>query len=169
MRKIDTIVVHFAATYPDQHVTAATITKWHKARGFRTIGYHWFIRRDGMLEEGRPESEIGAHVAGHNARSIGICWAGGIDKATGENVGVNNMTPAQEERLIWIIRQCLARYPGARVIGHRDLAPTECPGFDVASWWAKVNAAKPAPTPQPENPWLAFLRWLGNLFTRRQQ
>jgi len=52
---IHTIVIHYSATYADQTVTRDDIDRMHRERGFREIGYHWFIRRDGTLEEGRPD------------------------------------------------------------------------------------------------------------------
>jgi hypothetical protein len=81
----------------------------HRARTppFRSIGYHWFIRRDGTLEVGRSETEQGAHVVGQNTGKIGICWAGGLERTSGAKVGVNNMTPAQETSLIRLIRELL--------------------------------------------------------------
>jgi N-acetylmuramoyl-L-alanine amidase len=138
---IHTIVIHYSATYPDAHVDRAVIDKWHKERGFREIGYHWVITRDGKVQEGRPEGTLGAHVRGHNSGTIGICWAGGLDRASGPNVGVWNPTPAQEAAMVQLIRDIQKRWPDAkRVIGHKDLVPTECPGLPkggVAEWWAK--------------------------------
>jgi N-acetylmuramoyl-L-alanine amidase len=136
------IVVHYSATYSDQNITRADIDKMHKARGWKMIGYHWFIRRDGTVEQGRPETMVGAHVANQNTGKIGICWAGGLERATGPNKGVNNMTEAQERALIEKIRECLKRYPKAIVTGHRNLASTQCPGFDVPAWWARVQKKK---------------------------
>lgn len=138
--KITHVVVHYSATYPDQNITAADIDRMHKNRGWSGIGYHYFIRRDGTIENGRPEDQIGAHVGGQNTGKIGICWAGGIERKTGANVGVDNRTEAQTDALIWLIRDLLSRYPDAKVVGHRDLAATQCPGFDVKPWWASVNA-----------------------------
>lgn len=151
---VDTIVVHYTATYGDQPLTAADVDKMHRARGWQMIGYHWFIRRDGTVEQGRPETMIGAHVANQNTGKIGISWAGGLDRATGPNKGVDNRTPAQTKALIALIRDLLKRYPGAKVVGHRDLAATQCPGFDVPAWWASVQKqAAPAPvTVKPTAP-----------------
>lgn len=60
------VVVHYSATYPDWNLTAADIDRMHRARTppFARIGYHYFIRRDGTVETGRSEDELGAHVAG---------------------------------------------------------------------------------------------------------
>ena len=147
---IHTIVIHYSATYPDANVTRATVDKWHRDRGFREIGYHWFIRRDGTLEEGRAEGTLGAHVRGHNSGTIGICWAGGIDRKTGPDKGVWNPTPEQEACLVRLIHDIQKRWPNAkRVVGHKDLAATECPGLPrggVAEWWsAQQKPATPAP------------------------
>ncbi|WP_425248640.1 N-acetylmuramoyl-L-alanine amidase [Chelativorans salis] len=90
----------------------------------------------------------GAHIGGQNSGKIGICCIGGLNRATGANVGVDNRTPAQIKAQIKLIRECLKRYPGAQIVGHRDLAATQCPGFDVRTWWARVQNNKiSAPTP----------------------
>lgn len=146
------IVMHYSATYPDADITAATIDKWHRERGWNGIGYHYFIRRDGTVERGRPESVVGAHVRNQNTGKIGICVAGGLERATGANVGVDNRTKAQIASQIVLTRDILSRHPGAQVKGHRDFVATQCPGYDAAAWWASVNAAKPdaiAPKPTP--------------------
>lgn len=143
---IHTIVIHYSATYPDQDTTRADIDHMHKQRGFREIGYHWFIRRDGTLEEGRAEGTLGAHVRGHNHNTIGICFAGGLDRETGPNVGVWNPTPAQEATMVQLIRDIQVRWPSAKkVVGHRNLGPTQCPGRDdVTEWWAAQNVEAPS-------------------------
>lgn len=142
--KIHTIVIHYSATYPDQDMTRADIDKMHKKRGFREIGYHWFIRRDGTLEEGRAEGTLGAHVKRHNSGTIGICFAGGIERSTGSNVGVWNPTPEQEKTMLALIADIQKRHPTARkVVGHRNLGPSQCPGRDdVAAWWAENGGNK---------------------------
>jgi N-acetylmuramoyl-L-alanine amidase len=151
MQRITHIVIHYSATFEDQDITAADIDKMHKARGWKGIGYHWFIRRDGTVEIGRPESQVGAHVGGQNSGKIGICCAGGLNRATGASRGVDNRTAAQVNAMTILIRGILRRHPGAKVVGHRDLAATQCPGFDAASWWAKVDKL-PAPEPTVVKP-----------------
>lgn len=142
------IVVHCSATGPAADIGVAEITRWHKQRGFDTVGYHYVIRRNGAVEVGRRESEIGAHVRGHNGSSIGVCLAGGVS-AGGKPE--NNFTPAQFASLEDLLRELQGRYPTARVCGHRDLSPDKngdgritpdefikaCPSFDVAKWLAE--------------------------------
>ena len=68
MRLITLIVVHCSAVKPDQTSSAAQIDSWHrKDNHWKAIGYHYVIRRDGAIEEGRPEWMIGAHCLHHNA------------------------------------------------------------------------------------------------------
>ncbi len=145
VRPIDLIVIHCAATPAGRVVTAADIDRMHRARGFAKIGYHYFIRLDGTRETGRAESEVGAHVAGFNTRSIGICYAGGID-AKGQPL--DTRTPAQHAEMRKLVAELKVRFPKARVVGHRDLSPDKngdgviskyewlkaCPCFDVAGW-----------------------------------
>lgn len=174
MAKITHIVLHYSATYEDQNLTVKDIDKMHRARGWKMVGYHYVIRRDGVVEEGRPENRTGAHVGGQNTGKIGICCIGGINRATGPNVGVDNRTPAQIRAQIKLIRDLLKRYPGAKVVGHRDLAATQCPGFDVVPWWEKVQkAAEPSPvqskpiqTPPKPSLLAAILSFLAKMWGR---
>ena len=61
MRVITLIVIHCSAVRPNQTSSAKDIEKWHKDRGFKCIGYHYVVRRNGEIEPGRPEGQIGAH------------------------------------------------------------------------------------------------------------
>ena len=80
MRKIDKLIVHCTATPEGREVTKADLHKWHvEERGWRDIGYHFFIDLCGELHECRPIEQTGAHVKGHNFDSIGIAYAGGTD------------------------------------------------------------------------------------------
>ncbi|RJL08397.1 N-acetylmuramoyl-L-alanine amidase [Paracoccus siganidrum] len=146
------IVLHYSATYADQDLGVEDIRKMHLDRGFNDVGYHYIIKRDGTVQKGRADSTVGAHVAGHNTGSIGICCIGGLERASGPNVGVDNRTDAQKAATIRLVRDLLVRHPGAQVVGHRDLAPTLCPGFDVRSWWASVDTGSASTIAAPEIP-----------------
>jgi N-acetylmuramoyl-L-alanine amidase len=158
VRKIDTIVVHCSATPAGLDIGAREIRRMHmdpKRPGgpFSDIGYHFVIRLDGEFEAGRVLEVPGAHVGGHNARSIGICLVGGLDL---HRKPANTFTDEQFDSLADLIDTLLARFPGARVLGHRDLSPDkdgdgrverhewvkECPCFDVAEWLASRGLAQ---------------------------
>jgi N-acetyl-anhydromuramyl-L-alanine amidase AmpD len=139
-KDIRRIFIHCTATREGQDVSAATIRQWHLKQGWRDIGYHFVIRLDGTIERGRPENQVGSHVAGHNTGSIGVVYAGGLDAA---GKAKDTRTPAQRSAMAALVRDLVRAYPGADVLGHRDIWPKgqqqkECPCFDVRSWWAGV-------------------------------
>lgn len=135
-RKITEIIVHCSATPEGKDFTAADITRWHKQRGFRTIGYHYVVYRDGSVHTGRPEGEIGAHCTGHNAVSIGICYIGGL--AADGKTPKDTRTPEQREALLMLLRRLRAKYPNAKIYGHRDFAAKACPSFDARKEYASL-------------------------------
>jgi hypothetical protein len=72
------IVVHCSATPVTADYTVEQMAKDHKLRGFRTIGYHFYIRKDGTMTQHRKLLEVGAHCKPFNRCSIGVCYEGGI-------------------------------------------------------------------------------------------
>ena len=138
MTNITHIVIHYSATARGQHITVADIDKWHKKRGWRGIGYHYVVYLDGSVHKGREENEIGAHVANQNTGKLGICYIGGTEVGK-PDVGLNTLTPEQEEGLIRLIQDLIVKHPSALVVGHRDLAATQCPGLDIIPWWRNIQ------------------------------
>ncbi len=129
------IAIHCSATPPKMDIGAEEIDRWHRARGFIKIGYHYVIRRDGTVETGRPTSEIGAHVEGYNSSSIGVCLVGGVD-ASKQMKPANNFTAPQFSNLTGLLVKLKGTYPTAVVQGHRDFpnVAKACPSFDVKGW-----------------------------------
>jgi N-acetylmuramoyl-L-alanine amidase len=133
--RTDFIAIHCSATSEKQDFGAADINKWHRAKGWACIGYHYVIKRDGTIEQGRKESQVGAHVADWNAVSLGICMIGGVD-ADDRTKAEDNFTPEQYASLKDLILELKTRYPKAKIQGHRDFPKVAkaCPCFDVATW-----------------------------------
>ena len=129
MRKINAIIVHCAATPEGKDFTVQQIDGWHRQRGFRCIGYHYVIYRDGSVHSGRPESLVGAHCTGHNSNSIGVCYIGGC--ASDGKTPKDTRTDAQKASLLKLLRELKAKYPVAAIHGHRDFANKACPSFDA--------------------------------------
>jgi len=123
--KWERITVHHSAS---GDVSVETIRAWHLERGFIDVGYHWIIRQNGKLEQGRPMNRQGAHVKHENYRNLGICLTGNFEKY-----------PPNEAQY-WSLRRllnflCFAfRIPKDKIYLHRDLANTLCPGrlFDLS-------------------------------------
>lgn len=146
MKPISLLVVHCSATPANRDIGVAEIRAMHKARGWRDVGYHYVIRRDGTVEKGRADTVMGAHVAGHNKGSLGICLVGGVRP---DMTAETNFTAAQYNALARLLTELTDRYPTARVCGHRDLSPDRngdgkvtpgewvkaCPTFDAEFWW----------------------------------
>lgn len=187
-RKINLIVIHCSATPSGKRLQQGTpgkpgflnapqvINAWHAARSFKrnpeavrkfnstlpSIGYHFVVDIDGQVFTGRGLDEVGAHAAGFNGNSIGICLIGGVERE-------GRYTPAQwkslREVVLWQAKEqtvpLSAPLRGAAtpetpagfgvaggICGHRDLSPDTnangqvearewlktCPGFDVAAW-----------------------------------
>lgn len=130
MRKLNGIIVHCSATPEGKDFTVADITKWHIARGFNTIGYHYVIYRDGSVHAGRPIEQIGAHCQGHNADTIGVCYIGGL--ASDGKTPKDTRTLAQKDALVSLLLSLKHKYPSITWIrGHRDFANKACPSFDA--------------------------------------
>ena len=145
MRIINEIIVHCSDTKPSMNIGVAKIREWHKARGWKDVGYNYVICRDGAIEGGRDldgdgdyEEEIGSHALGHNANSIGICLVGGMGEDGRPDA---NFTFHQYIALSSLLKSLLERYKGAEVLGHRDIPGVSkaCPCFDVKSFIGEVN------------------------------
>ena len=142
MRVIDLIVIHCSFTKPraanKPSIGVKEIRKWHvEERHWRDIGYHYVIKRDGTLQLGRPIEQAGAHVAGKNSNSIGICLVGGMDKRTGK--AVNDYTEKQWQTLRMVVGGLAVQFPECEILGHNDLTKSKtCPNFDVPEWWEEI-------------------------------
>lgn len=138
MRYIDKIIIHCSATTPEMDVGVKEISKWHVNRGFSGCGYHFVIRRDGVIEKGRDIWVAGAHAKGFNNSSIGICWVGGVDSDLKEQ---DNRTQEQKSAMSTLIKLLGFMFDDADVCGHRDLPNVKkaCPSFDVNEWMNEEN------------------------------
>ncbi len=133
------IIVHCSATRCNRDYTVEQLMHDHRARGFRTVGYHFFIRRDGSVSQHRRLLEVGAHCRPFNRCSIGICYEGGLDP---DGHPADTRTPEQVEQLRSLVRKLLKLFPQARLRGHRDMPgsiPKACPCFDCQSLLGAVH------------------------------
>lgn len=137
MRSINFIVIHCSAVRPGQQSSAADIDHWHRSRGWKGIGYHFVVRRDGTVEPGRPIEQVGAHVKWHNKYSIGICYEGGLDAA---GRPTDTRTPEQRKALCELVERLHKRFSKALIVGHHDLDPTKpCPCFDAVREFGELT------------------------------
>lgn len=137
MRTINLIVIHCAATKPSMDTTRDDVDRWHKARGWTEIGYHFFVKRDGTIQKGRDITRSGAHAKGHNSHSIGVCYAGGIDE---QGKPEDNRTEAQKIALLRILETLTAIYTDTHIIGHSELSTKACPCFNAEIEYKHLGA-----------------------------
>lgn len=141
MRRIEFIVIHTSATFPDMDVDAEWIRRVHvDENGWRDIGYHKVITRHKGVEDGRPLEQAGAHVAGHNAFSVGVVMVGGLERLKDnprKGKPVCNYTRQQWRDLEATVMKLKMQFPDAKVVGHDYFEPGRgCPLFDAETWWS---------------------------------
>lgn len=124
-KNIKYLVIHCSDTIDDLNITAIDIHNMHIGFGWDGIGYHKIINKNGVVENGRPEYWVGAHVKGKNHESLGVCL-----------IGRKQFTPEQYETLKKVLVKWKGDYPKAKIVGHREAIKTEktCPNFDVREW-----------------------------------
>lgn len=127
------LVVHCSATRCNQDYTAEQLLRDHKARGFRTVGYHFYIRKNGTVTQHRRLLEVGAHARGYNRCSIGICYEGGLNR---QSKPADTRTPEQKARLEELLWKLHRLFPGAVIVGHGELPGVKkaCPCFDCGEY-----------------------------------
>lgn len=144
-RSIDEIIIHCSATHEGQHFTTEDIRRIHLQRGFSGIGYHYVVYLDGTVHPGRDVDVSGAHCKDHNARSIGVCYIGGLVRDPKSKQAKDTRNDKQKAGLTALLKTLRKLYPKARIIGHRDTSPDrngngvidpferikDCPCFDA--------------------------------------
>ena len=130
LKSINTLVIHCSDTPDNSDISAKDIHNMHLGFGWDGIGYHKVIKRDGIIENGRPEYWIGAHVKGKNNVTLGVCL-----------IGRNNFTKEQFLSLEIVLRKWKIKYPKASILGHFQIIKTNktCPNFNVEKWCAKIG------------------------------
>lgn len=123
----DMIVIHHTGNASDDDLSAQEINAAHQTQGWTCIGYHYVIRKSGVIEGGRPHWTIGAHAYGENYHTIGIHLCG--------NFMLVMPTDAQIESVALVLANICTDYAlpidDAHIVGHRDLMSTACPGNNL--------------------------------------
>ena len=124
----DGIVIHHTGNGEDCDPDAVEINRWHQAKGWVCIGYHYVIRKDGTVEQGRPHWTIGAHCEGDNYHTIGIHFSGDF---------MENRQPTKAQLVsgAQLIANICTDYgipiDSDHIKGHRDYMPNDCPGDNL--------------------------------------
>ena len=122
---MDVLVIHHSAS-SRSNTSAQEIERWHKKRDFTEIGYHFVISHLGEIIVGRDIEKTPASVKGHNRGTIAVCCTGNftLDEA-------NDPYHRQFLSLARLVNHYRENIPDLKIVGHRELAATECPGLSV--------------------------------------
>ena len=120
---------HFGASAPKGYGVPEIRHMHIEGRKWDDIGYHGAIFDEGF-QTGRSVHDAGAHTWGFNRASIGILFFAGSPE------GGLTIPSQEQQKIAWeIIEEQRGYYgDGLEIVGHRDLRPTHCPGFDVPHW-----------------------------------
>jgi N-acetylmuramoyl-L-alanine amidase len=167
---VEYLVVHTAA-FDGRNCDAAMIDRWHRDQGWAGVGYHFVIINDrhdtvadGTLQRGRAKDRPGAHVAGLNTRSLGICCVGHGDRQP--------LTEAQRDTLLGLLSGLIDEFnvPVENVIGHREVnalvargivaqehrTTKSCPGARISMDEIRTQLRQRRdPAPEPTGPGVA--------------
>ena len=138
-REIKLIVIHCSATRCNVPFTPAQLEQSHKARGFKGIGYHFYITRDGVVYHSRPLEEPGAHAKGFDLHSIGICYEGGLNE---QGEPEDTRTTFQHIALFDLLTVLTKQFPAALIKGHNQLSADihkTCPCFNAEKEYALLT------------------------------
>lgn len=122
------IAIHCSASDNKRHDNIATMRKWHTAKGWRDVGYTYFIRKDGTVEAGRDELDSGAHIPQKlrkkslNTTAISICLHG---------LKKEKFTPEQFEACAKLIIDIRTRHEIRAIVPHNIFSNKSCPVFNI--------------------------------------
>lgn len=144
------VIHHTPGQQPDNYDDAVAemrqILGTHLGNGWADIGYSWVVW-GGYAFEGRGFFRSGAHAPSVNSTSVGVAFL--LD-------GRQRLPTDQEWQAV---RDVMARAvaegaadPGFRVVGHRDVVATECPGQPLYDHLGDYDTLAPAATPPATPP-----------------
>jgi len=139
MRQIKYLVVHCTAT--PQTTTVGSIQRyWQDKLKWKANGYHKIIEADGDIITLSPDDAICNGVAGYNTNCLHVSYVGGVDR---NGRAIDNRTQYQKHALMQVLQAWRAKYPDAKIQGHRDFLKRgvnwkDCPSFDAKAEYSHI-------------------------------
>lgn len=118
LSKVDSIALH----HMDSNADIKTIEKAHLNKGWKAIGYNYWVAFNGDIYEGRGLN-LGAGVENQNGHIISIGFQGDYNTSA---VEMPNTQFNSGIECIEYIKNKIGR--DLKVGGHKDFMPTACPG-----------------------------------------
>ena len=121
-REVNKVYIHCSASDVKLHDNIETIREWHvRDNKWSDVGYHYFITKNGTIEEGRSLETMPSAQKGHNTGSIAICLSG---------LHPDLFRQEQFESLIELCKEINQSYYKVTFHGHCEVSNKECPVFD---------------------------------------
>ena len=138
VRKWTHIIIHHTGA---EEKDADQVRRYHLSLGWRDVGYHYVVERDGRVVQGRGLDLVGAHckASSMNYKGIGIAVIGNLQN--------HSILPAQEKAVVQLAGDLMGRFaiPLSNVLGHNEVpgAATACPGrhLSMASLRSAVKSS----------------------------
>ncbi|OFY26261.1 MAG: hypothetical protein A2X01_01510 [Bacteroidetes bacterium GWF2_35_48] len=148
------VIMHHGAspdTYTDGYSIVRSYWDYHvNTNGWLDIGYNYLVDKYGNIFQGRynpsntTQDVQGAHATSYNSYSIGICFLGNTDVTNSTTVQLSKL----EDLLAWwfdwrgfdpTTSASINSQNLPRVMGHRDVASTTCPGNNLYNLLAQIR------------------------------
>lgn len=122
-RVVDTIFLHCSASDVESHDDISVMKRWHMVdNGWSRVGYHFFINKNGDIQEGCPIEQDPIAQKGHNKGSIAICLHG---------LKISKFTKQQLDSVKKLCKAITDSYDKKiRIRGHKEVSTKSCPVFD---------------------------------------
>ena len=150
------IVHHSAGNYVPTADFAAVVRSYYNYHtgatlGWSDIGYNWLVDRNGVIYQGRAfnfdgnRDVIGAHFAGKNSRTMGICVIGTYTSTMPTESALERLRTMlawkANERGIDVKNRSMHTAGNIfNISGHRDGGATECPGQQLYNYLPTLRA-----------------------------
>lgn len=126
------IVIHHTASTRDMTVQEIHQLHLNQGENWKGIGYHFYIDKQGVIWRGRPEEMSGSHALDYNSVSLGICLSG--------NFEIEKPTEKQIQSVTDLVKYLRKKYGNFKLVGHKDLNATACPGQYLYSQLLSIDA-----------------------------
>ena len=122
-RKVSAIFLHCSASDNSAHDDVSVMKTWHvEDNGWSDVGYHFFINKNGNIQEGRSIEKIPIAQKGYNTGSIAICCHG---------LKKDKFTQKQMDSVKTLCGSIVNAFTDKiRIRGHREVSNKSCPVFD---------------------------------------
>lgn len=124
-RHVERVFLHCSASEIDLEglTLVAEIRKWHRARKFSDVGYHWLIDKTGRRLPGRHIENVPAAQKGHNRGTIAIMIH-----------GLTDFPQVMLDECKALCEEINEAYKGRISFhGHCEVSPKTCPVIDYKS------------------------------------